>query len=632
MLHLSFGASPPDLLAHLRTQFGFEEFRHGQREVIEATLAGRDVLGVMPTGQGKSLCFQFPATLSSGLTVVVSPLIALMKDQVDALRARGVAAGAIHSGLGPAERDRLLQDMKLGRLRLLYLAPERLQHTWFIQHLRRAGVCQLVVDEAHCISHWGHDFRPDYLRLGELRAQLDLPPCLALTATATPRVRQDIIEKLQLRDPLTVITGFRRPTLRFSVQVCAGKDDKRRGLERALGQVHDGSVIVYCATRRQVEEVATTLRGSHEAVGYYHAGLEDELRRKIHDDFRSGSLRILVATNAFGMGIDKPDIRLVVHYDVPGSLEAYYQEAGRAGRDGKPAACLLLFHHSDVGLQEFFIQKMGGEASQPGIDLQQRQEACRTLLRRMVDYAYAGQCRQQSVLEYFGDIEESRLGACSVCDRCSAAPSSRESDPLLLDQARIIVGTVSRFHGRFGLNRIVDLLYGSTSKGMTGGGLHTSEAFGRLRSLGRSRINTMIRRLLEAGYLRVEGLEFPVLEVTAKGGGFLRGTDVLEWTRPGEEAGRTPVQSRPAKMSVTGQVDSDLYEQLRRWRREIAGEEGVAPFVIFHDKTLRAIASVRPDSLDALEAIPGIGPAKRDRYGKHLLRVIEEATQPAARH
>ncbi|MGH7255141.1 MAG: RecQ family ATP-dependent DNA helicase, partial [Nitrospirales bacterium] len=364
--------------------FGFSEFRTGQRQVIEAVLDDRDVLAVMPTGQGKSLCFQLPAVLGHGLTVVVAPLIALMKDQVDGLRARGMPAAAFHSGLTDFQRDKAVQDLRLGRLRLLYLAPERMQHDRFVRMLRGAGVTRLVVDEAHCISRWGHDFRPDYLRLGEFRRLVGSPPCLALTATATVNVQADICEKLELMAPLRVVTGFRRPNLTFGVEPCPSKAEKLRALQRLLkglvapspcplpitrciresngspgrgggeGETsNSGSVLIYCATRRTVEEVAMGLAKQRQDVGYYHAGLEDELRAGIHQKFTEGRLRVLVATNAFGMGIDKPDVRLVVHYDVPGSLEAYYQEAGRAGRDGQPSRCVLLYRRSDVGTQDY---------------------------------------------------------------------------------------------------------------------------------------------------------------------------------------------------------------------------------------------------------------------------------------
>jgi ATP-dependent DNA helicase RecQ len=529
-LNLFLPSSSLDPDRQLRHVFGFADFRPGQREVIEAVLAGRDVLAVMPTGQGKSLCFQLPATLQSGLTLVISPLIALMKDQVDGLRAKGIAAAAFHSGLSEPERDRVVQDLKLGRLRLLYVAPERVQHEWFMRLLRSVWVSLFVVDEAHCISHWGHDFRPDYLRLSTLRRELQTPPCLALTATATPMVQGDIAEKLGLRDPLRVVTGFRRPNLRFSVQVCSNTAEKLAAVERELTAVTDGSAIIYCATRKHVEEVAVALsRGSfssypssltpHLSVGYYHAGLADDLRAKVHEQFLTGQIAVLVATNAFGMGIDKPDVRLVVHYDVPGSLEAYYQEAGRAGRDGRPASCALLFHRQDVRTQEYFIKQSGDE----------RADTLRELLRRMVAYTSVETCRQLAFLDYFGDLDERALGPCGQCDRCLDPPMAGETATEPEEQAavRAILHTVACLHGRFGATRIVEVLHGSLSKHIARLGLHTTSSFGRLQSWRRPAISRLVQRLIATGYLRVEGLEFPVLEITAKGAAVLDGKEPL---------------------------------------------------------------------------------------------------------
>ena len=618
-------ASPPEsqLTQHLQQRFGFEAFRRGQREAIEAVLRGRDALAVMPTGQGKSLCFQLPATLTPGLTVVVSPLISLMKDQVDALRARGIAASAFHSGLAEGERDRVVQDMQLGRLRLLYLAPERIQHGWFVRSLRTAGVSLLVVDEAHCISHWGHDFRPDYLRLAELRRQLDAPPCLALTATATVKVQDDICDRLELRLPLRVVTGFRRPNLCFSIETCNGKDDKLKLSEGLLNEVTDGSAIIYCATRRHVEDVAAVLAKKGRAVGYYHGGLADDVRATAQEKFRAGTVKVLVATNAFGMGIDKADVRLIIHYDVPGSVDAYYQEAGRAGRDGASARCVLLFQHSDVGTQEFLIQR-STEKTELSVEQQaferERQEACRERLRQMIAYAYGQTCRQLAFLDYFGDVEERTLGACGQCDCCLHSPASAEADPDMLADVRIILAAVRRFHGRFGATRLTDVLYGTTSKTVLGLGLQTVSCFGQLRRKGRGGITQLLKRLAAAGYLRVEGLEFPVLELTATGMDLLTGAVPLIWKAEAEKPVTKTTSSASAALSRAH--DPALFERLRQWRAAIAAEEGVAPFLVFHDKTLKHIAAVKPTSQAALEEVPGIGPLKLDRYGRKLLAVL----------
>jgi ATP-dependent DNA helicase RecQ len=607
--------------SYLQTRFGFECFRIGQREVIEAVLAGRDTLAVMPTGQGKSLCFQMPAALLQGLTVVISPLIALMKDQIDALRGKGIAAAAFHSGLAVSARDRVVQDLKLGRLRLLYLAPERLQHTWFIRTLRMAGTSRFVVDEAHCISHWGHDFRPDYMRLRHLRQELGDPPCVALTATATTQVQEDICEKLDLRLPVRVVTGFRRQNLQFSVTFCSSDLEKFHALERLLDQARAGSAIVYCATRRHVEEVAKKLTERRIGVGYYHAGLEDDRRAAVHDQFASGGIKVLVATNAFGMGIDKSDVRLVAHYDVPGSVEAYYQEAGRAGRDGHPASCALLFHHRDVGTQEFFIQQ-----TQDG-----RQEELRNMLRQMVAYAYTRTCRQISLLEYFGDRDEMTLGPCGGCDRCTMLPSKEEEDPKLIAAVRTALAGVATLNGRFGIARMAELLAGSRSRALADAGLNRHAAFGTLRPWSGTSIARLLQRLVLSGYLRIEGLEYPVVTLTSAGAAILDGAALPRWEAP-QVSGRLEeehIQTRgePNLNPGTPPVrapDQDLLERLRHLRTVIAAEERIAAFLVFHDKTLHQLAVQRPDSPEALRSIHGIGPVKMERYGERLLKVLAE--------
>ncbi len=615
-----------DLNSQLAQYFGFSAFRPGQREVIEAVLSRRDAMAVMPTGQGKSLCYQLPATILPGVTLVISPLIALMQDQVNDLRCRKIAAAAFHSGLSERERDRVILDLKLGRLQLLYLAPERMQHERFLRLLRSLWVSLLVVDEAHCISQWGHDFRPDYLKIGRLREELGNPPCLALTATATARVQGDLCERLSLHDPLRLVTGFRRPNLALSVRPCRSRQEKLAILDRLVREQERGSVLVYCATRRAVEEVADVLGQSHSAVGYYHAGLSDEERRLVHSEFRQGSLRILAATNAFGMGIDKSDVRLVVHFDVPGSLEAYYQEVGRAGRDGDEAACVLLFHERDLATQEYFIQQASKE---PGNS--DRVARMKTLLQDLLDYVSVSSCRQLAILEYFSDEVERVLGPCGLCDRCAVpaqvtAPGRNEEAAC----ARAVLTAVSWCMGRFGVGRIVELLRGSRSKALLGCGAEDCPSYGVYRAWSKPATTRLVKDLIESGHLHVEGLEYPMLGVTRLGQEALRGTGSLPFTPTGGQS-ITAGQSSGAGERTHGipvapapPADPQLFERLRRLRLELAEEEGVAPFVIFHDKTLRTIAGHRPSTLSALLEIPGIGEVKVERYGRRVLSVVNQ--------
>ncbi|CAE6717931.1 MAG: ATP-dependent DNA helicase RecQ [Nitrospira sp.] len=615
-----------DLTKQLAQHFGFSAFRPGQREVIDAVLSRRDAMAVMPTGQGKSLCYQLPATILPGLTLVISPLIALMQDQVNALKARNIAAAAFHSGLTEQERDRVVLHLKLRRLQLLYLAPERMQHERFLRLLRSLWVSLLVVDEAHCISQWGHDFRPDYLNIGRLRRELENPPCLALTATATARVQADLCERLSLHDPLRLVTGFRRPNLALSVRLCRSRQEKLAVLERMVREYETGTILVYCATRRAVEEVATCLGRSDPSVGYYHAGLSDEERRAVHDRFCAGALRVLAATNAFGMGIDKSDVRLVVHFDIPGSLEAYYQEVGRAGRDGQPASCLLLFHKRDVATQEYFIQQAAKESSSAA-----RVERMKTLLQDMLDYVSVQTCRQLAILEYFSDEAERAFGPCRLCDRCVVTRPVREAvadDEVAC--ARAFVAAVSWCRGRFGVTRIVELLRGSRSKVLLACGAEACPEYGLYHAWSKPALTRLGTTLIDRGYLRVEGEEYPTLDVTKRGREVLEGMGPVEL---GRAESSTPAPTNQAwgtggnSAALTSSVDPQLFERLRQLRKELAEEEGVAPFVIFHDKTLRTIAGHRPMTLSALREISGIGEVKVERYGRRVLNVVNPEPQ-----
>ena len=617
-----------DLTRQLSEQFGFAKFRPGQEEVVRAVLAGRDAMTVMPTGQGKSLCYQLPATLLPGLTLVISPLIALMQDQVASLKQRNIKAAAFHSGLTGLEKHRVIQDLNQKRLQLLYLAPERMQHEGFLQLLRSLWVSLLVVDEAHCISQWGHDFRPDYLKIGRLRQELTNPPCLALTATATARVQTDLCKRLSLRDPFKLVAGFRRDNLALSVRLCQSRQEKLATLERLVRETERGTILVYCATRRGVEEVAEWLGQSHQSVGYYHAGLSDEERQLVHNDFRCGTTKILAATNAFGMGIDKSDVRLVVHFDIPGSVEAYYQEVGRAGRDGRPAACVLLFHERDLATQEYFIQQASNDAEGA-----ERAKRMKTLLQEMLGYVSVPTCRQLAILDYFSDQAERALGPCGLCDRCVApAPRlSREVSCEDADSAKAVLETVTWCRSRFGVSRIVEILRGSRSKTMQEYGAEGCPTYGTCRTRSKLSVTGLVKDLIDSGYLQVDGTEYPTLDVTHKGQEVLQGISAVllkqAETSQSDVPGKKPF--REGVMAVVipkaSPADPQLFERLKQLRTELAEEEGVAAFLIFHDKTLKAIAGHKPVTPAALMEVPGIGALKAERYGRRVLEVVNGA-------
>jgi len=618
-----------DLTQQLSERFGFAKFRPGQEEVIRAVLAGKDAMAVMPTGQGKSLCYQLPATLLPGLTLVISPLIALMQDQVASLKQPKIAAAAFHSGLTGSEKNRVIQDLSQRRLQLLYLAPERMQHEGFLQLLRSLWVSLLVVDEAHCISQWGHDFRPDYLKIGRLRQELTNPPCLALTATATARVQMDLCNRLSLREPFRLVAGFRRANLALSVRVCQSRQEKLAALDRLIGETKKGTILVYCATRRAVEEVAEHLEQCHQSVGYYHAGLRDEERQLVHHDFRRGAVRILVATNAFGMGIDKSDVRLVIHFDIPGSVEAYYQEAGRAGRDGRPADCVLLFHQRDLSTQEYFIQQASQDPE--GVD---RAERMKTLLQDMLEYVSVSTCRQLAILEYFSDEDERALGPCGLCDRC-AVPVREPNQEVSHDDAasaKAVLETVSWCTGRFGVSRIVEILRGSRSKAILAYGAEDCPTYGTCRARSKPSMMGLVKELIDVAYLQVEGSEYPTLDVTHKGREVLQGLSavVLKRTeaRRHQSSEMEPSHERTASVIAPriSPADPQLFERLRQLRTELAEEEGVSAFLIFHDKTLKAIAGHKPVTPAALLEIPGIGALKAERYGRRVLEVVNGET------
>ena len=646
-------------------------------------LEGRDLIAVMPTGSGKSLCFQLPALLLPGLTVVVSPLIALMKNQVDALRARGIAAAAIHSGLTLSERAAAEAELAGGGLKLLYVAPERLGSQAFRATLGKVKALRLVVDEAHCISQWGHDFRPDYRRLARLRAELGIPAA-AFTATATPEVRADIAAQLGLESPLELVTGFERPNLTLAIERCRGQADKLAAFQRIAAEVGTPGII-YCATRKSVDVWADALTEQGLRAGQYHAGMDDDQRHRMQDAFLAGELDVIAATNAFGMGIDKADIRFVVHAELPGSVESYYQEVGRAGRDGGPARCTLLFAPVDVRTQEFFLagsnpserllrevwrllgsgtpaddveRTLGREGAEglaastavrlllraadaggisPGqgpvpldrdaLALKARRD--RERLDTMVRYAYGRGCRTRFVYDYFaGAARGGAAPRCGVCDVCLGwgRGSGRPLNDDELLRVRIALSAVGRLSGRFGVERLAQVLAGSEVREVLSRGLDRIPTYGKLSHVPLDQIKDLLGALADQGLLERRGIEGGrpgafVLALTPEGRAVAMGHERPLLDLPGPPTRR---QSRAVTAPAVpeGPADPELFARLKRWRTEEAARRSLPPYVVFHDSTLAAIAAKRPSGAEELRAVKGVGPAKLAAYGDAVLALV----------
>lgn len=632
------------LVTTLRAHFGFDAFRPGQRTLIEALLSGRSVVGVMPTGAGKSLCYQLPAVHRAGVTLVISPLISLMKDQVDSLMARGIPAAFLNSSLGPGAQREVLRQAEAGVWKLLYVAPERFRFEGAMAALRRLPISMLVVDEAHCVSQWGHDFRPDYLEIARVIDGFGSPPVAALTATATPEVRADIVRLLGLTDPKVLVTGFLRENLHLSVIPVRRMREKDKAITHLLAE-QEGSFIVYCATRRHTEEVAARLGATGVDASVYHAGLSDETRHQVQEDFLGDRLRVIVATNAFGMGIDKADVRTVVHYDVPGSLEAYYQEAGRAGRDGEMARCVLLFTYADTRIHEFFIEK-GFEEQEPNRAAAWA-GAARKKLRSMVRYAYDEDCRHEAILRYFGDRSVGSLGGCGACDHCeeplripglapsTKGPASRatrrskerpveEEPPLrsLSEDEEVVVqkalSAVARAAGRLSVTGLARILVGSRRAEVVVDALVETRSYGLLAEYGHNTVTGLLGSLRRAGC--TEGRRPALTDL---------GVEVM-WRRRKVSLDLPPLGKRKktqggataAPRHLDG-AERLLYERLREARLEAARDRAVPAFHVASNRLLQSLAAERPgDDEDAWLQIKGIGPRTvtplRDLFGSIL--------------
>jgi len=601
---------PPtdELQLTLQTTFGYPEFRPLQREIIEASLAGRDVFALLPTGGGKSMCYQLPALHRGGLTLVVSPLIALMKDQVDQLQAAGVAATFLNSTLGERESRSRFAGLHRGEWRLLYVSPERLMLDGWMENLRAWNVSALAIDEAHCISEWGHDFRPEYRQLAQLREALPDIPVMALTATATERVRADIVKHLRLREPEIFVASFNRPNITYRVQP---KDGPLNQIIEFVKKRGDESGIVYCATRATAERVAESLSARGFSARAYHAGLTNKERAENQELFLRDETKIICATIAFGMGINKPNVRWVIHYDLPKNIEGYYQETGRAGRDGLPSDCLLLFSGGDAAKQTHFIEEMTDE---------HERQVARAQLRQMMHYAETAACRRRELLGYFG--ENFATDNCGACDNCL---EPRETYDGTLSAQKFLscvyrVRQASRFG--VGLNHIVEVLTGADTDKIRRWGHDKVSTYGIGAEMSRPQWAAVGRELMRMGFLAQAEGEFPTLELTAEGMELLRTRRAVSLTKPMALPKARKLAPPPREGDVA--CDEILFARLRELRKKLADERGVPAYVIFGDKTLRELARLYPASEGEMEGVFGIGEKKREQFGAIFAAAIAE--------
>ena len=618
-------------LEALKRYFGYDSFRPGQEEIVNAILAGRDALAVMPTGAGKSLCYQVPALLLPGITLVISPLISLMQDQVKALNNAGIRAAFINSSLSEAQIDKALTLAAEGSYKLLYVAPERLESSAFRSFAAAAELSMVTVDEAHCISQWGQDFRPSYLKIAEFISRLPYRPVIgAFTATATEQVKQDIIALLQLNQPFTLTTGFDRPNLYFGV---ARPRDKERYIEEYILDHRDRSGIVYCATRKSVESVCKELQSVGISATRYHAGLTPEERSKNQEDFVYDRKRVMVATNAFGMGIDKSNVSFVLHYNMPKNLENYYQEAGRAGRDGERAECILLFSLGDVQTAKYFIQNSHDNDELTPEQAEAAARRDRERLDVMVGYCKTTRCLRSYLLDYFG---EHHTGGCGNCSNCTGefvqTDITTEAQKILSGVARI----QKRWPGGLGVVALVQMLRGAKDQKTLERGLDQFPTYGIMRDVPPQRMRLYLDALQEQGYLAETGDEFPVITLTAKAPAVLfHGEQVTMQERAATaqetQAKRRASRKKTAARTALSEADDSLLASLKTLRSELAQKNHVPAYIVFNNVSLDEMAELKPRTMGDFRRISGVGDAKAAKYGeafiKHIAKWVREHSE-----
>ena len=594
----------------LQTYFGYTSFRPAQEAPVESLLKNEDVVAIMPTGAGKSICFQIPALCKSGLTVVFSPLISLMKDQVDGLVDQNIPAALINSTLTQTEFNKTMYDVRSGNIKLLYIAPERLGSNFFCNVLRSMPISQVIVDEAHCISQWGHDFRPSYRLIGDWLASLPKRPVVgAFTATATKAVENDIKTLLGLDHANVYVTGFDRPNLSFSVVRTPKRMDYV--VDYVRRHSHENGII-YCSTRKDVERVYDNLTRAGIQTGYYHAGLSDEMRKDMQNKYAFDQLQVMVATNAFGMGIDKSNVRYVLHYQMPRNMESYYQEAGRAGRDGAPAECILLYSGQDVRVHKYLIEQGHLEPQREQVELRK--------LQSMIDYCFCSTCLRKYMLAYFGEIVP--WLECSNCSSCN----TKGERVNVTKEAKAIFRAIIATEERYGASMISSIVRGERTDRITRAGLDALSVFGYLSDVGDKEIKGLIQQFVASGYLRSSMGKYPVLSVTAGAEEVLAGHKEVEEIRQ-----EVIVPSRKTKKSasisrseVPRSGSGGLFEHLRQHRKQLASQLSVPPYIIFPDTVLIDLTNIRPKTLGEFGNIKGVGEAKLKKYGLSFLEAISQ--------
>ena len=596
-------------LRMLETYFGYTSFRPAQEAPIASLLRNEDVIGIMPTGAGKSICFQIPALCKAGLTIVFSPLISLMKDQVDGLLVQNIPAALINSTLTQAEFNRTMYEVRSGKVKLLYIAPERLGSNFFCNVLRALPIAQVIVDEAHCISEWGHDFRPSYRLIGEWLNSLPKRPIVgAFTATATKYVENDIKKLLGLDKANVYVTGFDRPNLSFSVI----RTPKRMDYVVHYVRQHDNeNGIIYCATRKDVDRVYENLTRAGIKVGHYHGGLSDEVRREMQNAYADDKLQVMVATNAFGMGIDKSNVRYVLHYQMPRNMESYYQEAGRAGRDGASAECILLYSGQDVQVHKYLIEQ--------SIETPERQEVELRKLQSMIDYCFCSNCLRKYMLNYFGEST-----VWTTCDNCSSCKGSGDKVNVT-KEAKAIFRAIMGTDERYGASMITSIVRGERTDRIMRAGHDALPVFGLLSNVDEKSIKGLIQQFVASGYLRSSSGKYPVLSLTAGAEEVLGGHKEVEEIR--QHVSVPSRTSRSTSTTLRGKSSfgsGGLFEHLRQHRKRLAEEAGLRPYLIFPDTVLIDLANLRPTTLGEFGNVKGVGEAKLKKYGLSFLQAIAE--------